>query len=491
MPDPVAPRRRVLLLGWDAADWKIITPLLDRGELPFLAQLVREGVMGNIATLIPAVSPLLWTSIATGKRADKHGVLGFVEPQPGGVGLQLASSASRRCAALWNILAAHGRKSAFVHWFATQPAEPVPGSVIVSDLHLQVTAENFENWKLPTGCVHPPELRETLADLRVHPGEISSDQFRALAPHAFQPGVEKDPRTAAATAALASFGTTQAVGTWLAEHGEWDLLGVYYRAPDDFCHDFMEYRAPQRAGVSHSDHLCWGDVVDNTYKMLDASLGRYMRLVGPETTIIVVSDHGFHSDHLRPEGTSSVRGKNPISWHREYGVFIARGPGLKKDERVYGASLLDVAPTVLALLGLPVARDLEGSVLATMFETPPNIETVETYDRPEVFVPAAGSAAPDPRAEQAALDQLIRLGYLPEMSADPREQVRPVQIERLRALAQVHVGAHRPAEAVTAILVWECFRRGLGVLTLLGVGVCEAVEPRLNASQTHVLSAKN
>ena len=60
-----APRRRVLLLGWDAADWKIITPLLERGELPFLAQLVREGVMGNIATLAPALSPLLWTSIVS------------------------------------------------------------------------------------------------------------------------------------------------------------------------------------------------------------------------------------------------------------------------------------------------------------------------------------------------------------------------------------------------------------------------------------------
>ena len=435
MTEPTIPRRRVLLLGWDAADWKIITPLLDRGEMPFLAQLVREGVMGNIATLAPALSPLLWTSIATGKRADKHGILGFAEPRVDGQGLQLASSGSRRCAALWNILAAHGRRPAFVHWFASHPVEPVPGGVIVSDLHHQVTAENFDQWILPADCVHPAELRETMTDLRMHPGEISSDQFRALAPTAFQPGLEKDRRTAAATQALASFGTTHAAGTWLAEHGDWDLLAVYYRAPDDLCHDFMEYRAPKRAEVSHSDHLRWGDVVDNTYKMLDASLGRYIRLVGPETTIVIVSDHGFHSDHLRPAGTSGTEGKNPIGWHRDYGIFVARGPGLKRDERVYGASLLDVAPTVLALLGLPVARDMEGSVLQTIFETPPQVAAVETFDRPEVFVPTAGGVAPDPRAEQAAMDQLVRLGYLPEMPVDVCDQIRPVQIERLRALA--------------------------------------------------------
>jgi tetratricopeptide (TPR) repeat protein/arylsulfatase A-like enzyme len=443
-------RRRVLLLGWDAADWKIITPLLDRGEMPFLAQLVREGVMGNVATLTPALSPLLWTSIATGKRADKHGILGFAEPRPDGQGVQLASSKSRRCAALWNILPAYGRKPAFVHWYASHPAESVPGGVMVSDLQHQVTADNFESWKLPEECVQPPDLRPMMADLRMHPVEISAEQFQQLAPNAGKPGIEKDPRTMAITAALASFSTTHAVGTWLAEHGDWDLLSVYYRAPDDFCHDFMEYRAPKREDISHSDHLRWGDVVDNTYRMLDASLGRYMRLVGRDTTIVLVSDHGFESDHLRPRGTSGIRGTNPVGWHRQYGIFVAAGPCLKKDERVYGASLLDVAPTVLTILGLPVGADMEGHVLQTIFESPPEIKSVPTHDRPEVFSPGE-SPAPDPAAEQAALDQLIRLGYLPELPLATADQMRLVQIERLRALAQVHLGAHRPQEAMARL----------------------------------------
>jgi predicted AlkP superfamily phosphohydrolase/phosphomutase/Flp pilus assembly protein TadD len=452
VPDPGMARPRVLLLGWDAADWKIITPLLERGEMPSLARLIREGVMGNIATLAPALSPLLWTSIATGKRADQHGILGFAEPKPDGTGLRLASSESRRCAALWNILAAYGKKSAFVHWFATHPAEPVPGAVIVSDLHPEVTAPTFDGWPLPPDCVQPQNLRDMMQNLRIHPNEISSDQFRALAPTAFQPDLEKDRRTAAATKALAHFGTTHAVGTWLAEHGDWDLLAVYYRAPDDLCHEFMEYRAPKRDHVSHPDHLRWGDVVDNTYKMLDASLGRYLNLVGPDTTVLIVSDHGFHSDHLRPAGTSGTGGPNPIEWHRDYGVFVARGPGLKCDERVYGASLLDVAPTVLALLGLPIARDFEGSALTAIFATSPPITWVPTFDRPEVFAPLAGGGPLDPRAEQAAMDQLIRLGYLPEMPADPREQVRGIQIERLRALAQVHFGAGRFAAALIRLV---------------------------------------
>ena len=76
-------RRRLLLVGWDSADWKIIHPLLDAGELPGVARLVERGTSGNLATLEPQLSPMLWTSIATGKMAYHHGVPGFTEVDPG------------------------------------------------------------------------------------------------------------------------------------------------------------------------------------------------------------------------------------------------------------------------------------------------------------------------------------------------------------------------------------------------------------------------
>ena len=62
-------RSRVLLVGWDAADWKVIQPLLDAGGMPNLARLIAGGVRGNLATIYPVLSPMLWTSIATGKLA--------------------------------------------------------------------------------------------------------------------------------------------------------------------------------------------------------------------------------------------------------------------------------------------------------------------------------------------------------------------------------------------------------------------------------------
>ena len=75
-------KQKVLLIGWDAADWEHITPLLEEDLMPTLDAFINRGVMGNLATLQPILSPMLWNSVATGKFADKHGIHGFIEPDP-------------------------------------------------------------------------------------------------------------------------------------------------------------------------------------------------------------------------------------------------------------------------------------------------------------------------------------------------------------------------------------------------------------------------
>jgi predicted AlkP superfamily phosphohydrolase/phosphomutase len=88
-------KNKVLLIGWDAADWKVIHELMDAGKMPTLQRMVNEGTMGNLRTLNPPLSPMLWTSIATGKRPYKHGIYGFTEPQPNGNGVQPMTNISR------------------------------------------------------------------------------------------------------------------------------------------------------------------------------------------------------------------------------------------------------------------------------------------------------------------------------------------------------------------------------------------------------------
>jgi predicted AlkP superfamily phosphohydrolase/phosphomutase len=133
--------KKVLLIGWDAADWKIINPLMDNGEMPALKSIIENGVMGNISTLDPPFSPILWTTIATGMYADKHGIHGFTEPLPNGSGIRPISSSTRKVKAIWNILTQNGLKTHCINWWPSHPAEPINGICHISNL---VSQNKFE-----------------------------------------------------------------------------------------------------------------------------------------------------------------------------------------------------------------------------------------------------------------------------------------------------------------------------------------------------------
>ena len=165
-------KNKFLLIGWDAADWKVIEPLIKQGKMPALESLMKEGVHGKLKTLDPPLSPMLWTSIATGFRADKHGIGGFVEPTPNGDSLRPVSSTSRKVKAIWNIFNQVDFKSNIVAWWPSNPAEPING-VMVSNLYQLANKPLGEPWEMPNGTVHPVELSETLKEFRVHPHEIT------------------------------------------------------------------------------------------------------------------------------------------------------------------------------------------------------------------------------------------------------------------------------------------------------------------------------
>ena len=168
--------RKVLLIGWDAADWKVASPLIDEGRMPNLEKLIDTGVMGNIATLYPVLSPMLWTSIATGKRAYKHGVHGFAEPDPRTGTVRPITNLSRKCKAVWNILNQNGKKCNVVGWWPSHPAEPLNG-VMVSNRFQQIRASQDKPWTLPPGIVHPKRIHAPLKKHRIHPAELEAAQI--------------------------------------------------------------------------------------------------------------------------------------------------------------------------------------------------------------------------------------------------------------------------------------------------------------------------
>jgi predicted AlkP superfamily phosphohydrolase/phosphomutase/tetratricopeptide (TPR) repeat protein len=419
----MSPKKRLLLIGWDSADWKIMHPLLDAGQLPGVAHLVEGGISGNLVTLEPQLSPMLWTSIATGKMAYHHGVCGFTEVDPVSGGIVPVSAATRQCKTLWEMLGERGLRSHVVSWFATQGEQGLNGKMVSNMYgHLKgVTPEmDPSEWPPPlAGTYWPPELAAELNERRISPADITGEVISAFVPDGPQVDQQRDRRLQNLAEKLAEAYSVQAAACHLLQSDpDWDFMAVYFRAIDEISHMFMPYHPPKMAGIPEADFQIYQNVVNGAYRAHDMMLQRLIHLAGPNTAIVLVSDHGFHSDHLRPKFTPRVPAGITV-WHRPQGVIAACGPGFKQDELMHGARLLDVAPSVLHYFGLPVGDDMEGRVLAEAFSDPRPVTTIPTWETPDGARQSRGSLSGAESRE--LLDQFVALGYIDEVSADPTE----------------------------------------------------------------------
>lgn len=434
--------KKLLIVGWDAADWKIINPLLDSGQMPALEKLIARGVIGNIATLDPPLSPMLWTSIATGKNADKHGILNFAEPHPERVEIRPVMSSSRKVKAFWNILNQSGLKCNIFGWWPSNPAEPING-VMVSNLFPKISGPVDKEWSVYPNSVHPPELTEKLADMRIHPMSFTLNHITPFIPNAAKLVEEKDSLVKRFSLTLSEAVSIHNVATWAMENTEWDVTAVYYDAIDATCHGFMKFHPPQMPGIPDDYYNNYKEVVNGMYRFHDMMLERTLQLAGEDTTVLLVSDHGFHSDHLRPKKLPNEP-DSPALEHRHFGVFCISGPGIRKDERAYGASLLDITPTILTLFGLPVGKDMDGKPLLSVFEDTTVPEYIDSWEN----VPGEDGrhtehANEDPIAAQEALQQLVELGYLEAPGPDAKENVRKLIGQSQFNLARVYIHSRK------------------------------------------------
>lgn len=439
--------KRVLLIGWDAADWKIAAPLMDAGKMPHLERLVSQGVMGNIATLFPALSPMLWTSIATGKLAYKHGVHGFAEPDPRSGMVRPITNLGRKCKALWNILQQNDLTSNVVGWWPSYPAEPISG-VMVSNHFQAATCAFDEDWPLKPFSVHPPQLAAQLAKFRVHPGEIAEQQVLPFVPRLHDMDLKDRSELSGLIRILAETATVQAVSTAIMQHEPWDFMGVYFDGIDHFCHGYMRYHPPHLSWVPEKEFDYFKDVINIAYQFHDMMLGAMLSLVGEDTTVILLSDHGFHSDHLRVKEIPNEPA-GPADEHRGFGIFAMRGPGIKQDELIHGMSLLDITPTILTLFGLPVGHDMDGKPATAAFVQPPEIEWIESWEG----VPGDdGRHPPETQIDSVdvreSLKQLVALGYIENPCDDKDKAVEQTVRELQFNLARSYLGARMIPEAM-------------------------------------------
>ncbi|HTO86251.1 MAG TPA: alkaline phosphatase family protein [Thermoanaerobaculia bacterium] len=396
---------RVLLIGIDGADPKILSELIAQGRLPTFARLEREGASGTLRSQEPLLSPIVWTSIATGRRPEDHGVLDFIEFGPNDQPTPI-TSLRRRVPALWNIATQFRKSSGFVGWYASFPAERVDGFEVSDRLAFhQVRSARAER-----GATYPEELA---AELRSRFGEPRPDleaTRRRFVEGSAALGPDEEKRLIELARIQATSDFYRRIVPDLARRYRPELLGVYFELVDACGHLFMEDAPPRRAGVTDADFTAFHDTVGRCYQYQDEILADLLALEGPNTVTIVVSDHGFKTGAARPETSGRAdTGLAPL-WHRLHGVVFLHGRPVEAGAKIAGAGIYDVAPTVLSLLGIPLSEKLPGK---------PMLQALRPGFRPSPIAALADYAPLPARAAPAALpgdpeavQKLMALGYL-------------------------------------------------------------------------------
>ena len=257
---------------------------------------------------------------------------------------------------------------------------------------------------------------------------------------------DNDKRLALLMRTLAECMSIHAAATWLAGNQPWDFFAVYYDSIDHFCHGFMKYHPPRQSWIGEHDFELYRNVVSMAYQFHDRMLGDLMEKTAGDATVILMSDHGFHPDHLRPSSIPDIPA-GPAIEHRDFGMLAIGGPGIKQDASLFGASVLDIAPTILALYGLPAGEDMDGKCFRRLLPTPRirrSFRAGKKFRGPRRHPPHTRL---DPVAAHEAMEQMIALGYI-ERPDENREAAVEKTIRELRYnLGEAYQDAGRHVEA--------------------------------------------
>lgn len=434
--DKKAPR--LIILEFDGMTEPLFSEARARGSLPAFELLLEKGSWGPLESCCELASPSIWTTVATGLAPEEHGITDFVTTDPETGEMHSTTSEDVLAPRLWDILeAAQG------------------GSVIAGALLVDESQDVFNHEMLSPMATD--RIRRAMADqaprlLVVYEPQVDCTQhlfwwtrepetFRKLG-WRLSPGLceicagrlDQAYRVFDTWVAMAlTLAGPDTVIVALSDHG-------FKQAPEKAQYNFSEERLFELLEVKGSrlnspqfgEMLLCGDTKRDTAKIAD-SLRRMKASTGEKLFGSVRES----ADDRCPTGrrvratydqgavAQALWGNAQVAWgdkttslrdltypgssgdHKLHGLFFVAGAGVKPGAEVENASVFDLAPTSLAVLGLPAAEDMRGRIWQEAFTKPLPDRRIPTYGRRD--------RPPSPPGEPPSIERikhLKSLGYL-------------------------------------------------------------------------------
>jgi arylsulfatase A-like enzyme len=439
---------RVVVLALDGVDPDVVELLVEEGRLPSFRRLRLEGASGRLWADEPLLSPVLWTTIATGRSPGDHGIGHFTAvDEASGASLPVTSSL-RRVPAVWTFASEAGKEVSVVGWWATWPAEQVEGTLVSDHVCYHFLFEDgFDGPpRESAGNTWPREFEAEIAPLIRRPAELEAADlapFVSVAAEELARPFSFDDELQHFRWALATARSYQAVGLHAWRTRAPSLQMVYVEGVDSTSHLFGHlWRVEGLHGALSEQQQRYGRTVEAMYEEVDRYVGEWLEEIDEDTTLVVLSDHGFELGRLHDDPTRSADMRRVSEhFHEPEGIVYLHGRGVRPGSRLSAARQLDITPTLLALLGLPATESMPGRVLTEgldLGELPPRVS--DSGWTPQ------GAGAPDADADPAILEHLQSLGYV--SASSPKS-------DRTLAVLLFQEGRHAEAEAAFRSLLAE------------------------------------
>jgi predicted AlkP superfamily phosphohydrolase/phosphomutase len=336
---------KVLVLGLDGATFDLIRPWAAAGYLPTLKRLMDEGAHGELRSTTPPMTGPAWTSFATGVNPGKHRLYDWIARDEGRYTFSPVTALDMEAPTLYTLLSEAGRRVCALNVPMTYPPTPVNG-VMVSGLPAPSTKVTI---------TYPPSLYQEIVD--------------AVGDYILYP----DPGQAYSDAGIDAFLTRLYRTTdlriqtldYLRSREAWDFAMVVFNGTDTISHAMWKFM-----DVSHPLHdpaaaRKYGNAIRDYYTYLDAKLAPYVDELPDDTTLVVMSDHGFGPFH------KFIHVNN---WLMQQG-YMATQPGLRSGlkRRLFqgGFSPMNVYDSMMRLglgaLKREVVRGQGQGLLKTLF----------------------------------------------------------------------------------------------------------------------------
>jgi predicted AlkP superfamily phosphohydrolase/phosphomutase len=383
---------RVSIIAIDGGSLDFITSATAEGRLPNFGRILDGGAALHLATLRPTSAEAVWAAVSTGKLPQKNGVrsagryrlpgggdpilllpvncfssslvrFGFLAEEP-------YTAASLRARTIWNILGALGIPVGVVGWPLTYPAPPIRG-YLISDVYQRLIAARSE--------ADDPSA--------VYPPEVNAEAFRAVESAAAHGGpvLPTSGLDARYQVPARTDDAYDRIARELARTRPTQITMVRFQSLDAIGHYFLRYAMPTEFGdVTDEEKRRFGAVLEQHYGLIDDAIGRAMASLDADDLLLVVSGYGMEPMGIVKRLLEKALGDPDLSGTHEAapdGFLMAFGGPVARARLAARGSVVDVVPTVLYFLGLPIGRDMDGHARTDLF--------LPTFvrSRPMTFIP--------------------------------------------------------------------------------------------------------